>query len=131
MAQREKLLEYCESNLLLVFKTKPVKERKPANDEVVDANVNGLNLHLCVMVSALQGRRDVITKRRMFESTMSTNMFNFLQSGITKDTSMMFWDRSLSKRNYLQVQVLHWRVHYQSVHPLKIKALKDSCLLKQ
>jgi hypothetical protein len=42
-AQWEKLLEYCDSNLLLVFNTKPVKESKPANEEVVDANENGLN----------------------------------------------------------------------------------------
>jgi hypothetical protein len=39
----EKLLEYCDSNLLLVFKTKPVKKSKPANEEVVHANENGLN----------------------------------------------------------------------------------------
>ncbi len=49
MAQWEKLLEYCDGNLLLVFKTKPVKERKPANEEVVDANENELKSHLCVM----------------------------------------------------------------------------------
>jgi hypothetical protein len=42
MAPWEKLLEYCDSNLLLVLKTKPVKESKPANEEVVDANKNGL-----------------------------------------------------------------------------------------
>jgi hypothetical protein len=36
----------------------------------------------------------------MSKSTMLANMFNFLPSGITKDTSMMFWERSLSKRNY-------------------------------
>ncbi len=88
-------------------------------------------LHLCVIISVLQNRRNVITKRRMSKSTMSANMFNFLPSGITKDTSMMFWERSLSKHNYLQGQVLHWRVHYQSAHPLKIKSPKDSWLLKQ
>jgi hypothetical protein len=43
MAQWEKLLEYCDSNLLLMFKTKPVKESKPANEEGVDANENGPN----------------------------------------------------------------------------------------
>jgi hypothetical protein len=41
----EELLEYCDSNLVLMFKTKPVKESKRANDddEDVDANGNGLN----------------------------------------------------------------------------------------
>jgi hypothetical protein len=43
MGQWEELLEYCDSYLVLVFKTKPVKESKLANDEVVDANGNGLN----------------------------------------------------------------------------------------
>ncbi len=43
MGQWEELLEYCNSNLIFVFKTKPVKESKRANDEVVDANGNGLN----------------------------------------------------------------------------------------
>jgi hypothetical protein len=43
MGQWEELLEYCDSNLVLVFKTKPVKESKCANDEDVDANENGLN----------------------------------------------------------------------------------------
>jgi hypothetical protein len=43
MGQWEKLLEYCDSNLVLVFKTKPVKESKHTNEEVVDANENGLN----------------------------------------------------------------------------------------
>ena len=62
-------------------------------------------LHLCVIVTALQKRRNVITKRSMSKSTMLANMLNFLPSGITKDTSMMFWERSLSKRNYLQGQV--------------------------
>jgi hypothetical protein len=40
MAQWEKLLEYCDSNHLLVFKTKPVRESKPGNEEVVDTNEN-------------------------------------------------------------------------------------------
>jgi hypothetical protein len=43
MGHWEKLLEYCDSDLVLVFKTKPVKQSKCANDEVVDANENGLN----------------------------------------------------------------------------------------
>jgi hypothetical protein len=43
MGQWEELLEYCDSNLVLVFKTKPVKERKCTNNEDVDANGNGLN----------------------------------------------------------------------------------------
>jgi hypothetical protein len=43
MSQWEELLEYCDSNLVLMFKTKPVKESKHANDEVVDANEYGLN----------------------------------------------------------------------------------------
>ena len=43
MGQWEKLLEYCDSNLVLMFKTKPVKESTCANEEVVDANENGLN----------------------------------------------------------------------------------------
>jgi hypothetical protein len=43
MGQWENLLEYCDSNLVLVFKTKPVKESKCANEEVVDANENELN----------------------------------------------------------------------------------------
>ncbi len=43
MAQWEKLFEYCDINLLLMFKTKLVKESKPANEEVVDPNENGLN----------------------------------------------------------------------------------------
>ena len=43
MGQWEELLEYCDSNLVLMFKTKPVKESKCANEEVVDANENGLN----------------------------------------------------------------------------------------
>ncbi len=38
MSQWEKLLEYCDSNLILVFKMKPVKQSKCANVEVVDAN---------------------------------------------------------------------------------------------
>jgi hypothetical protein len=42
MGQWEKLLEYCDSNLVLLFKMKPVKENKCANEEVVDANKNGL-----------------------------------------------------------------------------------------
>ena len=59
MAQWEKLLEYCDSNLLLVFKTKPVKESKPTNEEVVDANEYGLNFApLCDGFK----RRNVITK---------------------------------------------------------------------
>jgi hypothetical protein len=78
-------------------------------------------LHFCVIVSALQRRRNVITKRSMSKSTMSSNMFNFLPSGITKDTSMMFLERSLSKLNYLHGQVLHRMVHYQCAHPLRIK----------
>ncbi len=40
IGQWEKLLEYCDSNLVLLFKTKPVKESKRANEEVVDANEN-------------------------------------------------------------------------------------------
>ncbi len=107
MGQWEELLEYCDSNLVLVFKTEPVKENKRANDEDVDAMEMNSILHLCVIVSALQKRRNVITKRRRSKSTMSANMFNFLSSGITKDTSMMLWERTLSKRNYLQGQVLH------------------------
>jgi hypothetical protein len=47
-------------------------------------------LHLCVIVSALKKRRNVIAKRRRSKSTMSANMFNFLPSVITKDTSMIF-----------------------------------------
>ncbi len=43
MGQWETLLEYCDSYLVLVFKTKPVKESKHANEKVVDANKNGLN----------------------------------------------------------------------------------------
>ncbi len=43
MGQWEELLEYCDRNLVLLFKTKPVKESKHASDEVVDANRNGLN----------------------------------------------------------------------------------------
>jgi hypothetical protein len=42
MGQWEMLLEYFDSNLVLVFKTKPVKESKRTNEEVVDANENGL-----------------------------------------------------------------------------------------
>jgi hypothetical protein len=106
-----------------VFKTKPVKESKCANDEDVDANGNGLNFApLC--------NSFCFTKKKEYDHE-SANMFNFLPSGITKDTSMMFWERSLSKRNYLQGQVLHRRVHYQCVHPLKFKSSKDSWLLKQ
>jgi hypothetical protein len=43
MGHLEDLLEYCNRNLLLLFKTKLVKESKRTNDEVVDANGNGLN----------------------------------------------------------------------------------------
>ncbi len=43
MAQWEKLLEYCDSYLFLLYKTKPVKESMPTNEEVVDSNENGLN----------------------------------------------------------------------------------------
>ncbi len=118
-----------------MYKTKPVKEsntaNEEANEEVVDANKKDSILHPCVIVSALQRRLNVITKRRMSKSTMLANMFTFLPSGITKDTSMMFWARSLSKRNYLLGQVLHRTVHYQCAHPLKIKSSKDSCLLKK
>jgi hypothetical protein len=49
MGQWEELLEYCDSNLILVLKAKPVKESKHANDEVVDANGNGVNFApLCI-----------------------------------------------------------------------------------
>jgi hypothetical protein len=40
MGRWENLLEYCDSYLILVFKTKPVKDSKRANEEVVDANEN-------------------------------------------------------------------------------------------
>jgi hypothetical protein len=43
MGQWENLLDYCDSNLVLVFKTKPVKDSKCANEEIDDANENGLN----------------------------------------------------------------------------------------
>jgi hypothetical protein len=42
MGQWEELLEYCNSNGIFVFKTKPVKETKRAHDEVIDASGNGL-----------------------------------------------------------------------------------------
>jgi hypothetical protein len=130
MGQWEELLEYCNSNLVLVFKTKPVKESKRANDEDVDANGNGLNFAPLCNSFCFTKKRNVIMKRRRSKSTMLANMFNFLPSGITKDTLWMFWERSLSKRNYLQGQVLHQRVHYQCMHSLKIESSKDSWLLK-
>ncbi len=46
MGHWEKLFEYCDSNLLLEFKMKPVKESKCANEEVVDANEYGLSFAL-------------------------------------------------------------------------------------
>ncbi len=131
MGQWEELLDYCNSNLILVFETKPVKESKRANDEDVDANGNGLIFAPLCNSFCFTKRRNVIMKRRRSKSTMSVNMFNFLPSGITKDTSMMFWERLLSRHNYLQGQVFHRRVHYQCAHPLKIESLKDSWLLKQ
>jgi hypothetical protein len=131
MGQWEELVEYCDSNLVLLFKTKPVKRANaPIMRMLMQMEMDSI-LHLCVIVSALQKRRNVITKRRRSKSTMAANMFNFLPSGITKDTSTMFWERLLSKCNYLQGQVLHQRVHYQCVHPLKIKSSKGSWLLKQ
>jgi hypothetical protein len=55
MGQWEELLEYWDSNLVLVFKTKPVKESKCANDEDVDANGNRLNFApLCNSFNTIQ-----------------------------------------------------------------------------
>ncbi len=87
-------------------------------------------LHPCVMVSAFEGRLNVITERRISRSTMLVIMFKFLPSGITKDTSMMLLARYLSPHNCLKGQVLQLRVQYQCSQAITIKSLKDSWLLK-
>ena len=84
------------------------------------------NLHPCFLVSAFQGRLNVIMKRRMSKSTMLVSMFNFLPSGITKDTSMMLLARYLSLPNCLQGQVLQLRVEYcDNMLTLTIESVRE------
>ncbi len=132
MAQWEKLLKYCDSNLLLMFNTKPVKESKPANEEIVDANENGLNFAPLCDGFCFTKKKECDHKKKNIQINNVGKKSNFLPSGITKDTSMMFGERLLSKRNYLQGQVLHQSACTINMRTgLKIKSSKDSCLLKQ
>jgi hypothetical protein len=112
MGQWEELLKYCDSNLIFVFKTKPVKESKHTNDEVVDANGNGLIFASLCTSFCFTKKKECDHEKKKVQINNVVKMFNFLPSGINKDTSMMFWERLLSKRNFLQGQVLHQRMHY-------------------
>jgi hypothetical protein len=131
MGQWEELLEYCDSNLVLMFKTKPVKESKRANDEDVDANGNGLNFSPLCNSFCFTKKKECDHKKKKVQINNVGEYVQFPSKWYHQGYFNDVWERLLSKHNYLQGQVLHRRVHYQRAHPLKIKSLKDSWLLKQ
>ncbi len=65
MGQWEKLLEYCDSNLVLVFKTKPVKKiaNAPMRRLVMQMKMDS-NLHLCLIVFCFTKKEECDHKKK-------------------------------------------------------------------